>query len=94
MDTRQADRETSPCRGSFLTPKKSCHTANRNKSTTANLSSKEEGHSFEKLMMQHRQAMAVKYCSTNLFDLLGSDIKFKSPAQLVRGDLYTPSREQ
>ena len=93
MDTRQADRETSPCRGSFLTPKKSCHTANRNKSTTANLSSKEEGHSFEKLMMQHRQAMAVKYCSTNLFDLLGSDIKFKSPAQMVRGDLYTPSRE-
>ena len=45
-------------------------------------------------MMQHRQAMAVKYCSTNLFDLLGSDIKFKSPAQMVRGDLYTPSREQ
>lgn len=77
------------CNQEFLTPVKGHQDTSQQKSTTANLNS-HEPISFEKMMQ--RQKMAVKYCSANLNELLGSDIKFKSPANLPRVNLATPAR--
>ncbi len=90
------ERDGSASGTCFLTPKKSCQQTALNKSTTANLNSKDVGDntSFEKLVLQQRQAMAVRFCSTNLIDLLGSDIKFKSPAHLMKMDFTTSAAEK
>lgn len=89
----RVDREEPTFGTEFLTPKKSCQQSSRNKSTTANLQSKDGGDiSFEKLVL--RQANAVRYCSTNLNELLGSDIKFKSPGHLLKLSACTPAAER
>lgn len=73
----------------FRTPVKGYQEASQQRSTTANLNSHEQ-FSFDKMV--HRQKMALKYCSANLNELLCSDIKFKSPANLVKVNPSTPAR--
>lgn len=91
MDKRQGEKETySSNTQEFLTPIKGYQEASQNKSTTANLNSHEK-FSFEKLI--NRQTVALKYCSANLNELLGSDIKFKSPANVAKHNISTPARD-
>ena len=89
---RRLEREQPVFGTEYTTPQKNCQHSSRNKSTTANLQSKEKGDtSFEKVMFQ---ANAVRYCSTNLNELLGSDIKFKSPGHLLKLSACTPARDR
>ena len=71
----------------FKTPIKGYQDASHQMSTTANLNS-HEPFSFDKMIQ--KQKMAIKYCSANLNELLGSDIKFKSPANIIKAN--TPVR--
>lgn len=88
------DREEPGFGQEFKTPQKSCQQTARNKSTTANLPSKDfnESVSFEKLLQRH--SMAVKYCCTNLNDLLGSDLKLRSPSEMLKLASNTPIRDR
>ena len=90
MERRTAEKEKPGFYNQeFLTPVKGYQDSSQQRSTTANLNST-EAFSFEKLMQ--RQKMAVKYCSANLNELLSSDIKFKSPANIVKVNPSTPVR--
>lgn len=90
MERKTAEKEkTGLFNQEFLTPVKGYQDASQQKSTTANINS-HEPFSFEKMMQ--RQKMALKYCSANLNELLSSDIKFKSPANLVKVHPSTPAR--
>ncbi len=88
------DRDESGICQEFKTPQKSCQQTARNKSTTANLPSKDfnESVSFEKLLQRH--SMAVRYCCTNLNDLLGSEMKLRSPSEMLKLTSNTPIRER
>lgn len=91
MERRTAEKDKQGfCNQEFHTPVKGYQESSQQRSTTANLNS-HEPFSFEKLMQ--RQKLAVKYCSANLNELLGSDIKFKSPANIVKVNHATPARQ-
>lgn len=90
MEKRVSERESQAFNSQeYLTPVKGCQDGSIQQSTTAHLGS-HEPFSFEKLMQ--RQKLAVKYCSANLNELLGSDIKFKSPAVAMKVQAATPAR--
>jgi hypothetical protein len=90
MERRTAEKDKQAMYNQeYLTPVKGYQDSSQQKSTTANFNS-HEPFSFEKIIQ--RQKKAIKYCSANLNELLGSDIKFKSPANLVKVNPSTPAR--
>lgn len=90
MERRTAEKEkTGIFKEEFFTPVKGYQEGSHQMSTTGNFNSN-EAFSFDKMVQ--RQKMAVKYCSANLNELLSSDIKFKSPAHLVKVNTSTPAR--
>lgn len=94
MESKQ-DAENNSSGQMFLTPIKNNQHFIQTKSTTGNLNSKDQTEtlSFEKLLS--RNSLAINYCSTNLNELLGSDVKFKSPGELLHlTQSRTPLREQ
>ena len=94
MDIKTEKEDTHSYGNEFKTPIKSGFQTIRNKSTTANPTTKDcnESVSFEKLIQRH--TLSIKHCITNLNDILGSDVKFRSPGELLKLNHKTPVREK
>lgn len=77
-------------KNTFHTPKKPLLDFVKSRGTNGDFPTSAGGSSFEKNL--NSQLNGYRYTTMNINELLGSDVKYKSPSQLMLIDLHTPIR--
>jgi hypothetical protein len=84
------EQTLSGVKNNFHTPKKPLMELIKTRGTNGDFPTSAGGSSFEKNL--NSQLNGYRYTTMNINELLGSDVKYKSPSQLMLMDMHTPVR--